>query len=124
MSYAQTAIVLTIGLQHKEMDDAAKELGLPTPQVMALFNKAVRKMHAALRAGKTREVEAEMPSENKLGRNLNPHEIGLDEDLEDGYVQVFFFLKCGFFWFLFFHLQSSLNTLNRLKNNPNNVRRK
>mmetsp|Transcript_7126 Transcript_7126/g.26896 ORF Transcript_7126/g.26896 Transcript_7126/m.26896 type:complete len:972 (-) Transcript_7126:1098-4013(-) len=84
MSYAQTAIVLTIGLQHKEMDDAAKELGLPTPQVMALFNKAVRKMHAALRAGKTREVEAEMPSENKLGRNLNPHEIGLDEDLEDG----------------------------------------
>ena len=101
MSYAQTAIVLTIGLQHKEMDDAAKELGLPTPQVMALFNKAVRKMHAALRAGKTREVEAEMPSENKLGRNLNPHEIGLDEDLEDGYVQVFFLKMWIFLVFIF-----------------------
>ena len=82
MSYAQTAIVLTIGLQHKEMDDAAHELGLPTPQVMALFNKAVRKMHAALRAGKTREVEAGMSV--KHAPQLNPHAVGLDEDLEDG----------------------------------------
>jgi N-acetyltransferase 10 len=82
MSYAQTAIVLTLGLQHKEMDDAANELGLPTPQVMALFNKAVRKMHAALRAGKTRQVEAEMPE--RALPNLNPHAVGLDEDLEDG----------------------------------------
>ena len=82
MSYAQTAIVLTIGLQHKDMDDAAHELGLPTPQVMALFNKAVRKMHAALRAGKTREVEAGMSV--KHAPQLNPHAVGLDEDLEDG----------------------------------------
>ena len=38
MSYAQTAIVLTVGLQHKEMDDAARELGLPTPQVLSLIH--------------------------------------------------------------------------------------
>ena len=94
MSYAQTAIVLTVGLQHKEMDDAARELGLPTPQVMALFNKAVRKMHAALRAGKTREVEADMPKESALP-NLNPHAVGLDEDLEDGYVST----RLAFFGF-------------------------
>jgi N-acetyltransferase 10 len=49
---------------------------------MALFNKAVRKMHAALRAGKTRQVEAEMPE--RALPNLNPHAVGLDEDLEDG----------------------------------------
>ena len=101
MSYAQTAIVLTVGLQHKEMDDAARELGLPTPQVMALFNKAVRKMHAALRAGKTREVEADMPKESALP-NLNPHAVGLDEDLEDGYVSTrlaFFVSRIAFFGF-------------------------
>jgi N-acetyltransferase 10 len=101
MSYAQTAIVLTVGLQHKEMDDAARELGLPTPQVMALFNKAVRKMHAALRAGKTREVEADMPKESALP-NLNPHAVGLDEDLEDGYVSTrlaFFVSRLAFFGF-------------------------
>jgi N-acetyltransferase 10 len=76
------------------MDDAARELGLPTPQVMALFNKAVRKMHAALRAGKTREVEADMPKESALP-NLNPHAVGLDEDLEDGYVST----RLAFFGF-------------------------
>ena len=61
MSYAQTAIVLSLGLQFKEMEEVAKGLGLPAQQIMALFNKAVRKMHGALRAGKEREVEAEMP---------------------------------------------------------------
>ena len=84
MSYAQTAIVLSLGLQFREMDDVAKGLGLPTQQVMALFNKAMRKMHQALRLGKEREVEAEMPEE--AIPSLNPHRVGLDEDLEDGYA--------------------------------------
>ena len=53
MSYAQTAIVLSLGLQFREMEEVAKGLGLPTQQVMALFNKAVRKMHGALRAGRS-----------------------------------------------------------------------
>ena len=77
------------------------QLGLPTPQVMALFNKAVRKMHEALRAGKTREVEADMPKESALP-NLNPHAVGLDEDLEDGYVSTrlaFFVSRIAFFGF-------------------------
>jgi N-acetyltransferase 10 len=39
-------------------------------------------MHAALRAGKTREVEAGMSV--KHAPQLNPHAVGLDEDLEDG----------------------------------------
>ena len=110
MSYAQTAIVLTVGLQHKEMDDAARELGLPTPQVMALFNKAVRKMHTALRAGKTREVEAEMPE--RALPNLNPHAVGLDEDLEDGYAtRVFRFSVSAF-------ARSSLSLRSRLADAP------
>ena len=86
MSYAQTAIVLSLGLQFKEMEEVAKGLGLPAQQIMALFNKAVRKMHGALRAGKEREVEAEMP-EAAIPK-LDPHAVGLDEDLEDGCVGV------------------------------------
>uniref|UniRef100_A0A7S0T2X9 N-acetyltransferase domain-containing protein n=1 Tax=Mantoniella antarctica TaxID=81844 RepID=A0A7S0T2X9_9CHLO len=86
MSYAQSAILLSLGLQHKEMDDVARALGLPTQQVMALFNKAVRKMHGALRAGKEREVEAEMPT--AMIPKLKPLEVGLDEDLEDGAAKV------------------------------------
>ena len=82
MSYAQSAILLCLGLQMKEMDDVAKALGLPTQQVMALFNKLVRKIYGALRLGKAAEVEAEMPA--AMIPKLNPHEVGLDEDLEDG----------------------------------------
>ena len=82
MSYSQVAILLQLGLQYKEMDDVAKGLGLPTPQVMALYNKAMRKLHTALRTAKEREVEAAMPAGSVP--ELKPHAIGLDEDLEDG----------------------------------------
>jgi len=125
MSYAQTAIVLTLGLQHKEMDDAARELGLPTPQVMALFNKAVRKMHAALRAGKTRQVEAEMPE--RALPNLNPHAVGLDEDLEDGYVFSVFFSLFGFFprafFFVFRTVSLSRSLASRRRSGTTHTRR-
>ena len=41
---------------------------------MALFNKAVRKAHAALRAGKEREVEVDMPLAAMPA--MRPHEAG------------------------------------------------
>ena len=82
MSYSQVAILLQLGLQYKEMDDVAKGLGLPTPQVMALYNKAMRKLYTALRTAKEREVEAAMPPGSVP--ELKPHAVGLDEDLEDG----------------------------------------
>ena len=82
MAYSQVAILLQLGLQYKEMDDVAKGLGLPTPQVMALYNKAMRKLYTALRTAKEREVEAAMPPGSVP--ELKPHAVGLDEDLEDG----------------------------------------
>ena len=49
-----------IGLHFKSVDDLTKELGLPGNQVLAMFNKAVRKISAYLK----RLVEAE--EESKL----------------------------------------------------------
>lgn len=40
LSYGQAAILALLGLQQREVDAATKELGLPTNQVLALFNKA------------------------------------------------------------------------------------
>ncbi|VDK25673.1 unnamed protein product [Anisakis simplex] len=44
MNVIQCAILLGIGLQHKTVDDLIKELDIPTNQVLALFNKSIRKM--------------------------------------------------------------------------------
>ena len=49
LSHVQAAILLGLGLQHKEIDEIGKELGLPGSQILALFNKAVRKMVGTLR---------------------------------------------------------------------------
>ena len=40
LSYGQAAILALLGLQQRAVEDATKELGLPTNQVLALFNKA------------------------------------------------------------------------------------
>ncbi len=39
LSYGQAAILALLGLQQREVEAATKELGLPTNQVLALFNK-------------------------------------------------------------------------------------
>ena len=101
MSYAQTAILLCLGLQHKDVDDAAAALGLPVNQIMALFNKLVRKMHNAIRAGKEREIEDAMPRETIMPE-LNPHAVSLDEDLEDGCALGVCFARSFFLSFPFF----------------------
>lgn len=49
LSHVQAAILLGLGLQHKDLDELGKELGLPASQILALFNKAVRKMVGSLR---------------------------------------------------------------------------
>ena len=37
-------MLLALGLQHKGVDVLTKELDLPATQVLALFNKSIRKM--------------------------------------------------------------------------------
>jgi N-acetyltransferase 10 len=48
LSYLQSAIMLSQGLQHKSIDSVAAELELPARQLLALFNKAVRKLRVLL----------------------------------------------------------------------------
>lgn len=43
LSAVQAAILLGMGLQHKTVEVLEKELGLPTSQIMGLFNRSLRK---------------------------------------------------------------------------------
>jgi len=47
LSSVQSALLCGLGLQHKNIDDLSSELNLPTNQVLAMFNKAVKKMSMA-----------------------------------------------------------------------------
>jgi len=48
LSAVQSALLCGIGLQHRQVDSLTKELELPANQVLAMFNKAVRKISMAL----------------------------------------------------------------------------
>lgn len=91
LSYSQAAIVLTLGLQQKQVEDVEKDLGLPMTQVLALFSKSIRKLHSHLKAGKEAQIARKLPARKDIlekSAKLTPHGIGLDEDLEQGAAEV------------------------------------
>merc|ERR1712130_998568 len=49
LSAVQQAILAGLGLQHKSVDTLAEELELPASQLLALFNRSVRKVVGVLR---------------------------------------------------------------------------
>ena len=50
ISSVQAALLVGVGLQNKTVDDMSKELNLPSNQVLAMFNKAVRKVSIVINA--------------------------------------------------------------------------
>lgn len=43
LSLVQKSVLLALGLQHKTVDDIEKEIDLPANQILALFNRSIRK---------------------------------------------------------------------------------
>jgi len=61
LSSVQAAILLAIGLQHKDLDHISKELNLPSNQSMAMFAKIVRKFSTYFRSILSKSIEDSMP---------------------------------------------------------------
>jgi len=57
----QSAILLGLGLQRKEIEDIEKELNLPVSQTLALFGKVVRKISKRLVNVQKAAISAEIP---------------------------------------------------------------
>lgn len=66
VSYLQLAIFIAVGLQHKNVDTVSSELDLPSNQVLAFFNKTIRKIVTHLRGLVEAHVSKEMPSDAAL----------------------------------------------------------
>ncbi|KAI5948932.1 NAT10 [Candida theae] len=61
LSSVQSAILLAIGLQHKNIDQIASELNLAPNQAMAMFAKIIRKFSTYFRSVLTRAIEEQLP---------------------------------------------------------------
>lgn len=68
LSYLQVAIILATGLQHRDVDSIATELNLPANQVLAFFNKTVRKITSHLRALIEADAALTLPSNEQVHR--------------------------------------------------------
>jgi N-acetyltransferase 10 len=68
LSYLQVAIILATGLQHRDVDSIATELNLPANQVLAFFNKTVRKITSHLRGLVEADAALTLPSNEQVHR--------------------------------------------------------
>ena len=91
LSSVQAALLCGVGLQSKSVDDLASELGLPVNQVLAMFNKAVKKMslsfHALLAEEEGRKLlggDAVAKAESTARRMRDVSGRTLDEDAAEG----------------------------------------
>lgn len=68
LSQLQVVIFLAIGLQNRDVDSVAAELDLPASQVLAFFNKTIRKVSSLLRELLVGHVEKDMASAQAVQR--------------------------------------------------------
>lgn len=96
----QQAILLALGLQRKDIDAAAAELSLPTPQLLAMFIKIMKKIASHFGSLVSGAIEAEMPKADAIGVSVEnasgvhddekvdvrfaPLEMSLEDELEAG----------------------------------------
>jgi len=66
LSAVQQAILAGLGLQHKTVDTLAEQLELPASQLLALFNRSVRKVVGVVRAIQEGGVEASLGQQAAL----------------------------------------------------------
>lgn len=71
-----------MGLQHKSVDGLTGELELPANQLLALFNRAVRKLSAVVRGVLEQEIEARIQQKGGAGGGAGLP--SLEAELEDG----------------------------------------
>lgn len=94
LSSVQAAILMAIGLQHKNMDDISSELNLPSSQSMAMFSKIVRKFSTYFRSVLSKDIASSMPAledeniQEMNGETVNRYdaeaaERAMTQDLDD-----------------------------------------
>jgi N-acetyltransferase 10 len=102
LSSLQGALLCAIGLQNKTVDDVTKELGLPANQILAMFNKAIRKLSKAFNevvekneSSKLLSGEARTEAEKKASKMKDVSRQTLEEDADEGAKDAMVTLQSG-----------------------------
>lgn len=84
MSPAQGAILMALGLQKCTVDDLVKRLGIQPSQVLALFNKGIRKITAFLRELEESDIASRVgPADASHGIGAVLQRASLKQDLDE-----------------------------------------
>jgi len=87
LALTQQAILLGLGLQHKNVETLSKELGLAVQQVLAIFNKSVRKIASHLRSlvdgDKKKEQKKNSKADKRKSRESQEEKVAQEEEEEE-----------------------------------------
>eukprot|EP00455_Lapot_gusevi_P052205 TRINITY_DN7925_c0_g3_i3.p1 TRINITY_DN7925_c0_g3~~TRINITY_DN7925_c0_g3_i3.p1 ORF type:complete len:1056 (+),score=346.16 TRINITY_DN7925_c0_g3_i3:76-3243(+) len=88
LSYTQAAILLALGLQHKSITHLEKEMDIQSNQVLALFNRSIRKISTFLRSLEEKSIEQTLalPSvqtQKQASSRLKPLKQSLNAELKE-----------------------------------------
>ena len=91
LSNLQIAVLVAMGLQNRDVDSVSTELNLPTNQVLAFFNKTIRKIASSMRVLVESAAAGELPSSTtllKMGqRTAEMNALREDDDLTSAQQQ-------------------------------------
>lgn len=99
-SFLQIAVILAIGLQLRDVDSIAEELNLPSSQILAFFNKTMRKICSYLQKLVENHTENNLKSskeiileQEKKAKNMTSVMKSLKEDQEKDAKEINLMLK-------------------------------
>lgn len=84
MDSVMQAILLGLGLQHKTVEVLTTELDVPSTQILALFNRCMRRIVQFIRRLMEQSVEETLllPASGDQTDKLNPLKQSMDKELE------------------------------------------
>jgi N-acetyltransferase 10 len=83
LSHVQSAILLAVGLQHKDLEEISRELNIETNQSLAMFSKIIRKVSQYFRSVVQESIAEEMPEivDDEM-KEMNGEEVATINDVE------------------------------------------
>jgi N-acetyltransferase 10 len=91
ISHAQAAILLAVGLQRKSIDDVEKEFHLMSNQILATFNKVVKKVSSYLKKQRENGIKETLPETKHTV--LKPLATSLQSELSEAAQEISEHLK-------------------------------
>jgi N-acetyltransferase 10 len=97
LSLVQAAILVGIGLQRKSIEELEKELQLPPNQLLAMFNKIVKKMISFLEEASVHQMNKVLFANNTNGNGgldaetlekMQPLKESLEDELREAAIKV------------------------------------